>query len=51
MRLYKGVDISKPCTRLTANLSGTETQAGYQELQIISKSEVRLEKAELELIK
>lgn len=51
MRLYKGVDISKPCTRLTANLSGTETKAGYQELQIVSKSEVRLEKAELELIK
>jgi len=50
-RLCRGVDLSKPCTRLTADLTGTETEAGYQKIRVVTREKVRLEKAELELLR
>lgn len=49
-RLSQGIDLSKPCTMLTADVTGFETAAGYQKIHVTAKKKVRLEKVELELI-
>ena len=48
-RLLKGIDISKPCILLTADVTGTHTEIGYQDILIKTKSAVTVEKAELKL--
>ena len=50
-RLAEGTDLSKPCTMLTADVTGLETTAGYQKFHVTAKETVRLEKVELELIR
>ena len=49
VRLACGEDYSKPCTLLTADLTGTETEIGYNAVRVVTKTPVRLEKVELEV--
>jgi len=49
-RLLKGIDISKPCILLTADLTGTHTETGYQRVSLKTDTEVTIEKVELSLI-
>ena len=48
--LFKGIDKSKPCTMLTANLTGTDTKIGYNSIRVAAKKPTCLEKVELKLI-
>ena len=48
-RLAKKEDFSKPCTMLTADVTGMETKIGYNQIRVVAEDTVRLEKAELEL--
>ena len=48
-RLLKGIDISKPCIMLSADISGTKTEIGYQDVNVNTESSVSLEKVELSL--
>lgn len=54
-RLCQGIDLSKPCTMLTADVTGIETTPGYQRIHVAADRTVcktiRLEKAELELVR
>ena len=50
-RLLGGIDISKPCILLSADISGTHTEIGYQDVSFITDSPVSLEKVELKLRK
>ena len=50
-RLLSGIDISKPCILLSADISGTHTEIGYQDVSFITDSPISLEKVELKLIK
>ena len=49
VRLTCGIDHSKPCTLLTADLTGMETEIGYNILRVTAKTPVSLEKVELEV--
>ena len=49
LRLARNDDHSKPCTLLAADLTGMETEIGYNIIRVVAKSPVRLEKAELEV--
>ena len=49
IRLAKGIDLSKPCTLLTADLTGVDTKIGYNTIRVITKTPVSLEKVELEV--
>lgn len=49
VRLACGKDYSKPCTLLSADLTGMETKIGYNEIRVITKTPVSLEKVELEV--
>ena len=49
VRLTCGEDHSKPCTLLTADLTGMETEIGYNIIRVVTKSSVSLEKVELEV--
>ena len=46
-RLLQGVDMSKPCTMLTCDLTGIETKIGYNDIRVVCRETVRLEKVEL----
>jgi len=46
-RLIEGTDLSKPCTLLTADVTGIETKIGYNTVQVQTRTPVRLEKVEL----
>ena len=48
-RLLQGIDMSKPCTLLTADITGMETKIGYNSIVVLAKNSVRLEKVELEV--
>ena len=48
-RIRKGVDMSKPCTMLTADITGTETNIGYNTIRIVTKTPTSLEKVELDV--
>ena len=48
--LFKGIDKSKPCTMLTADLTGTDTKIGYNSIRIVAKKPTSLEKVELDLV-
>lgn len=48
-RLLQGIDMSKPCTMLTCELTGVQTKIGYNSVCVIAKNSVRLEKVELEV--
>ncbi len=48
-RLLQGIDMSKPCTMLTCELTGVETKIGYNNVCVMAKNSVRLEKVELEV--
>lgn len=48
-RLAQNVDMSKPCTMLTADITGVETNIGYNRLRIEANSATSLEKVELEV--
>ena len=48
-RLLQGIDMSKPCTLLTADITGMETIIGYNLIVVLAKNSVRLEKVELEV--
>ena len=50
-RLLQGIDLSKPCTMLTCDLTGMETKIGYNEIRVITTKSTRLEKVELEVKK
>ena len=50
-RLLQGIDMSKPCTMLTADITGIETKVGYNAICVVAKNSVRLEKVELEIKK
>jgi hypothetical protein len=50
-RLLQGIDMSKPCTLLTADITGMETKVGYNTVRVVAKNSVRLEKVELEIRK
>lgn len=49
IRLLNGIDISKPCTMLIADVTGMETAVGYSEIKVVSKTAISLEKVELEV--
>ncbi len=49
IRLLSGTDISKPCTMLSASITGEKTEIGYSEIKVISKTAISLEKVELEV--
>lgn len=49
-RLCGNIDMSKPCTMLTADVNGMETKIGYNTIHVVSNGIVRLEKVELELV-
>ncbi len=49
LRLARKDDHSKPCTLLTADLTGMETEIGYNVIRVATKTPVRLEKVELEV--
>jgi hypothetical protein len=49
VRLACVTDYSKPCTLLTADLTGMKTEIGYNIIRIATKKTVSLEKAELEV--
>ena len=48
-RLLRGIDFSKPCTMLTANITGMDTKIGYNEIRVVVKMPTSLEKVELEV--
>jgi hypothetical protein len=48
-RLLKEIDISKPCILLTADVSGVNTEIGYQQVALKGNGAVTLEKVELKL--
>ena len=48
-RLLKGIDASKPCLLLTADINGTHTEIGYQEVAVKADKAISLEKVELAL--
>jgi len=48
-RLARGVDLSKPCVMLTADVSGVEAVIGYNTIRVESDAPVSLEKVELEI--
>jgi len=50
-RLLKGIDTSKPCILLSADISGTHTDIGYQLVGVKADSPITLEKVELKLVK
>ena len=50
-RLLKGIDKSKPCILLSADISGTHTEIGYQLVGVKTDFPVTLEKVELKLVK
>ena len=49
VRLAHGEDHSKSCTLLEADLTGMETQIGYNIIHVLTKTPVSLEKVELEV--
>ncbi len=49
IRLLNGIDISKPCTMISAIVTGEKTEIGYSEIKIVSKTAISLEKVELEV--
>jgi hypothetical protein len=49
VRLAHGEDHSKSCTLLEADLTGMETQIGYNIIHVLTKMPVSLEKVELEV--
>ena len=49
VRLAHGEDHSKSCTLLEADLTGMETQTGYNIIHVLTKMPVSLEKVELEV--
>lgn len=49
LRLATGDDHSKPCTLLLADLTGMETKIGYNDIRVVTKTPVSLEKVELEV--
>lgn len=49
LRLARNDDHSKPCTLLTADLTGAEAKIGYNIIRVATKSSVSLEKVELEV--
>ena len=49
LRLARNDDHSKPCTLLTADLTGIETEVGYNNICVSTKTTVSLEKVELEV--
>ena len=51
IRLLNGIDISKPCTMLSADVTGEKTEISYSEIKVVSKTSISLEKVELEVIK
>lgn len=51
IRLLNGIDISKPCTMISAIVTGEKTEIGYSEIKVVSKTSISLEKVELEVIK
>ena len=48
-RLCQGIDLSKPCTMLTADGKGLPWKMGYNAIRIEAQTAVRLEKVELEV--
>ena len=48
-RLRSGVDISKPCTMLTADITGMESKIGYNDIRLVTNKPTSLEKVELEI--
>ena len=50
-RLLQGIDMSKPCTMLTSDLTGIETKVGYNQIRVVANAAIRLEKVELEVKK
>ena len=49
-RLLKGIDMSKPCLLLSADVTGMHTEIGYQDVTVKTDSPVSLEKVELALL-
>jgi hypothetical protein len=49
LRLARKDDHSKPCTLLTVDLTGMETEIGYNVIDVATKTPVSLEKVELEV--
>ena len=49
VRIMKKIDMSKPCTMLTADVSEINTEIGYNVISIITKIPIRFEKAELQV--
>ena len=49
VRLAHGEDHSKSCTLFEADLTGMETQIGYNIIRVLTKMPISLEKVELEV--
>ena len=50
-RLLKGIDISKPCIELKADVSGMHNNVGYQKIVFEADGKISVEKVELMLCK
>ena len=50
-RLARKIDLSKPCTMLSSDITGMNSHIGYNTVRIVTSNSVRIEKVELEVIK